>query len=158
MAKKVSGPAETVNYSYLPQLVGHLVGLVHLRATQLHTELLASLALTPKQFVALEFIANNPHISQKEIAGHIGTTPAVMVNILDALTERGFVERLRSTQDRRCHHIRLTTEGAAILDRLQQVAFEAEESFAAETELTVEERDTFLRTLQKITCRQPESA
>ena len=143
----------TINYSYLPQLVGHLVGLAHLQATQLHTEALAELDLSPKQFVALEFISNNPYISQKEIAHHIGTTPAVMVNILDVLTKRGYVERLRSQQDRRCHFVRLTEAGLAILEDLHRIAFEVETLFSQETGLTLAEREVLIRILRKMTKR-----
>jgi DNA-binding MarR family transcriptional regulator len=42
---------------------------------------------TPKQFVAMEFISKNPCISQKNIAENIGTAPAVMIGILDSLSE-----------------------------------------------------------------------
>ena len=90
-----------IDYSYLPDLVGHLLGLAHLRVTQLCTEVMEPLQLTPKQFVALEFIANNPCNSQKKIAEHIGTAPAVMVGILDTLGQRGLVRRVRSRNDRR---------------------------------------------------------
>ena len=69
------------DYGYLPTLVGHMAGLTHLRATQLFTEALSDLELTPKQAIALEFIANNPTISQREIAQHIGTTPTVLVRL-----------------------------------------------------------------------------
>ena len=54
-----------IDYSYLTQLVGHLSGLAHLRATQLCSAELAELELTPKQFVALEFISKNQTITQK---------------------------------------------------------------------------------------------
>ena len=56
-----------IDYSYLPDLVGHLVGLIHLHATQLCGEAMSPLGLTPKQFVTLEFISKNPEISQKDI-------------------------------------------------------------------------------------------
>ncbi len=142
-----------IDYSYLSELVGHLVGLAHLRATQLHTEMLSDLALTPKQFVALEFISNNPHISQKEIAHHIGTTPAVMVNILDALTDRGLVERVRAAEDRRRHYVRLTEAGIALLVELRRIALEMEVVFAEEAGVTAEERETLIQILRKITKR-----
>jgi DNA-binding MarR family transcriptional regulator len=45
------------------------------------------LQLTPKQFVAMEFISKNPCISQKNIAENIGTAPVVIVGILDSLSE-----------------------------------------------------------------------
>ena len=144
---------QTINYSFLPELIGHLVGLAHMRATELHSELLALLDLTPKQSVTMEFISKNLHVSQKEVAEHIGTTPAVMVNILDALTERGFVERHRSQQDRRRHYVRLTEAGTNLLEELRQIAFEAEARLAEETGITSEERETLLQILRRMTNR-----
>jgi DNA-binding MarR family transcriptional regulator len=142
-----------VNYSYLPDLVGHLVGLAHMHATQLCTEQMAPLNLTPKQFVTLEFVANNPEISQKDIAYHVGTTPPVMVTILDDLSERGLLERVRSTQDRRMQFVQITNEGRALLDDIRSRAFAVEHQIDEETGLTPEERTTLLELLRKITNR-----
>ena len=120
---------QIINYSYLPQLIGHLTGLTHLRAIQLCTDELEDVDLTPKQFVALEFIAKNPDISQKQIASHIGTTPTVLVNILDVLTERGLVERIKSRIDRRRHSVALTQAGKAMLPQIKTAAFAVETRF-----------------------------
>ena len=120
MATKLTQDA--LNYSYLPKLVGHLSGLAHLRATQLCAEELADLNLTPKQFVALEFIANNPTITQREIAAHVGTTPTVLVGVLDTLTERGLVQRVRSTIDRRRHSVKLTAQGEQLREQIATAA------------------------------------
>jgi DNA-binding MarR family transcriptional regulator len=45
------------------------------------------LQLTPKQFVAMEFISKNPCISKKNIAENIETDPTMMVGISDSLSE-----------------------------------------------------------------------
>ena len=143
-----------VNYSYLTDLVGHLAGLTHLRATQLCTAELAELGLTPKQFVALEFIANNPTISQKEIAAHIGTTPTVLVNLLDVMTERGLLVRIRSAQDRRRHSVVLTEEGEALRERVRQAAYAVEEQLQQESGLDAAEWQALQKLMQKLACRE----
>lgn len=147
-------PEQEIDYSYLPDLVGHLLGLAHLRVTQLCTEVMEPLQLTPKQFVALEFISNNPCISQKDIAEHIGTAPAVMVGILDTLGQRGFVRRVRAKNDRRKHYVQLTPEGEESLEEIRRLAIEVEELYAEETGLTESERKTVLAILRKMTNRQ----
>ena len=103
-----------IDYSYLPELVGHLLGLAHVAITQLCTEVMEPLKLTPKQFVAMEFISKNPCISQKNIAENIGTAPAVMVGILDDLSKRGLLKRKRSPHDRREYYVQLTPKGLSI--------------------------------------------
>lgn len=142
-----------VDYSYLPELVGHLLGLAHLQISQLCTEVMEPLQLTPKQFVALEFISKNPCISQKNIAENIGTAPAVMVGILDSLSERGLLERKRSPHDRREYFVQLTPKGIGLLDKIRQMAFEVEGLYQEKTGLTDEERATILPILRKMTNR-----
>ena len=144
---------ETIDYSYLTDLVGHLSGLAHLRATQLCTVELSEIGLTPKQFVALEFIANNPSIMQKEIAEHIGTTPTVMVNVLDVLAKRGLIERVRSTVDRRRHSVKLTELGQEILPRVRESADNVEHALFTESNMSEAEWQQLIHLMQKLTQR-----
>jgi DNA-binding MarR family transcriptional regulator len=142
-----------IDYSYLPELVGHLLGLAHLDISQLCTEVMEPLRLTPKQFVTLEFISKNPCISQKNIAENIGTAPAVMVGILDALSQRGLLERKRSPHDRREYYVQLTQKGLDMLPEIRRIAFEVEDLYQEKTGLTQDERETILPILRKITSR-----
>jgi DNA-binding MarR family transcriptional regulator len=156
--KKVNSNCEDttgkpVDYSYLPELVGHLLGLAHLEFSQLCTEVMEPLQLTPKQFVALEFISKNPCISQKNIAENIGTAPPVMVGILDTLSQRGLLERKRSPHDRREYYVQLTPKGVSMLAEIRRMAFEVEDLYQEKTGLTDKERATILPILRKITNR-----
>jgi len=146
-------PDKTIDYSYLPELVGHLLGLAHLEITQLCTEVMQPLQLTPKQFVAMEFISKNPCISQKNIAENIGTAPAVMVGILDYLSGRGLLKRRRSPHDRREYYVQLTPKGMDMLAEIRKMALEVEDLYQKKTGLTDEERATILPILRKITNR-----
>jgi DNA-binding MarR family transcriptional regulator len=111
------------------------------------------LQLTPKQFIALEFISKNPCISQKNIAENIGTAPAVMVGILDTLSERGLLKRKRSPHDRREYFIQLTPKGLNMLTEIRRMAFEVEELYQERTGLNQAERATILSILRKMTNR-----
>ena len=142
-----------IDYSYLPELLGHLLGLAHLAITQLCTEVMEPLQLTPKQFVAMEFISKNPCVSQKNIAENIGTAPAVMVGILDYLSKRGLLKRKRSPHDRREYYVRLTPKGIDMLVEIRRLAFQVENLYQEKTGLTDEERETILPILRKITNR-----
>ena len=142
-----------IDYSYLPELVGHLLGLAHVAITQLCTEVMEPLQLTPKQFVAMEFISKNPCISQKNIAENIGTAPAVMVGILDDLSKRGLLKRKRSPHDRREYFVQLTPKGLSLLTEIRRMAFEVEDLYQEKTGMTEEERATILPILRKITNR-----
>jgi DNA-binding MarR family transcriptional regulator len=142
-----------IDYSYLPELIGHLLGLAHVAITQLCTEVMEPLRLTPKQFVAMEFISKNPCISQKNIAENIGTAPAVMVGILDDLSKRGLLKRRRSPHDRREYYVQLTPKGLSLLAEIRRMAFEVEDLYQEKTGMTDKERATLLPILRKITNR-----
>jgi DNA-binding MarR family transcriptional regulator len=144
---------QPIDYSYLPELLGHLLGLAHLAITQLCTEVMEPLQLTPKQFVAMEFISKNPCISQKNIAENIGTAPAVLVGILDSLSKRGLLKRKRSPHDRREYFVQLTPKGTEMLVEIQKLAFKVEDLYQDRTGLTDEEKETILPILRKITNR-----
>ena len=146
-------PDKSTDYSYLPELVGHLLGLAHVAITQLCTEVMEPLRLTPKQFVAMEFISKNPCISQKNIAENIGTAPAVMVGILDDLSKRGLLKRKRSPHDRREYYVQLTPKGLSMLAEIRRMAFEVEDLYQEKTGMTDVERATILSILRKITNR-----
>jgi MarR family transcriptional regulator, organic hydroperoxide resistance regulator len=143
----------SIDYSYLPELVGHLLGLAHVRVTQICTEIMQPLDLTPKQFVTLEFVSKNPEIPQKDIAYHVGTSPPMMVNILDELDRHKLVQRVRSQDDRRRQFVRVTDKGTTLLENIKQKAFEVEDIFAAEANLTNDERETLLKLLKKLANR-----
>lgn len=142
-----------IDYSYLPELVGHLLGLAHVAIMQMCTEVMEPLKLTPKQFVAMEFISKNPCISQKNIAENIGTAPAVLVGILDDLSKRGLLKRKRSPHDRREYYVQLTPKGMSMLEEIRRMAFEVEDLYQEKTGMTDEERAIILPILRKITNR-----
>ena len=146
--------AASVDFSYWPHIVGHLSGLLHLRATQIAVEVMQPLGLVPKQFVALDFISKNPTLSQKEMAEYIGTTAPMMVHVLDALSERGLVKRVRSETDRRKQHMRLTAAGEALLDEIKERALEADRALLDSAEITPTEKETLLKLLRRLTDRE----
>lgn len=141
-----------IEYSYLPQLVGHMAGLAHLQAVRTWDEL-NTIGLTPKQFVALEFISNNLEVSQRQIAEHIGTTPTVIVGILDVLTELGLVRRVQSAEDRRRHTVVVTAEGEAVREHVETIAFAVESRLQADSGLDDAEWEALIVLLQRLTHR-----
>lgn len=110
-------------------------------------------ALTPKQSVALEFVASNSDVSQREIAAHIGTTPTVLVGLLDVLSKRGFVQRVQSTKDRRRHSVELTAAGEEIRPNVRTAFHNVEMRLQAESGLDSAEWETLIKLMQKLTHR-----
>ena len=119
------------------------------KATDIGLPFLAEIELTPKESTILEFIANNPAASQKEIARETGTKQSLLVNILDSLTKRGLLLRERSKVDRRRQHVRLTEQGEGLREQIRALQHAANEALVAEAGLSAEELETLVTLLQK---------
>jgi DNA-binding MarR family transcriptional regulator len=71
-----------------------------------------------------------------------------MAVTLDRMVERGWVERVRSTQDRRAQHIHLTKEGAQLVQRAEKVAATMEAPVLSV--LSVAEKALLIELLNKV--------
>jgi hypothetical protein len=78
----------------------------------------------------------------------VGLPPSRIVAFLDALQERGYVERRRNPADRRAHALFLTVKGRRVVDEGQARANRFEEEICAS--LSDEERATLLALLGRI--------
>jgi DNA-binding MarR family transcriptional regulator len=99
-------------------------------------------------FSSLELIAANPGISQAVLSAEVGLDKSALVPLIDALEGRGWVERTRSTTDRRRNHLSITDAGRGELDRLFDVLAVTEA--AGQAALTEEEREIVSRALDKV--------
>jgi DNA-binding MarR family transcriptional regulator len=88
----------------------------------------AELDLTPPQVGVLRVIAATPGRSQQAIAQQLATPPSRLVGLVDALADRGLVERRRNPDDRRLHALHLTDDGLTMLGRIAALGREHDEA------------------------------
>jgi DNA-binding MarR family transcriptional regulator len=112
------------------------------------SEIAASYGLHPMHFGMLTMIEAEEPISQRELARRTGIDPSTMVSRMDALYEKGLVERDRSPEDRRSYEIRLSPAGRKLLVDLRKRASAFAEQFFAP--LTAKERAQFHELLAKL--------
>jgi DNA-binding MarR family transcriptional regulator len=93
-------------------------------AAALFAERIAALDVTPPQVGLLRAIAATPGQSQQAIAQLLRTPPSRLVALVDALADRGLVERRRNPTDRRLHALHLTEDGRALLRRIETLGRE----------------------------------
>ena len=74
--------------------------------------------ITIDQWLTLKTIHDNPGISQKEIAVGVFKDQASITRIIDALVQKGFLQRKSSLQDRRRFDLELSSLGENVLDEL----------------------------------------
>ena len=110
------------------------------------------LGITPPHAGILRFVATTPSCNQQALAKRLGVLPSRMVILIDELTEKGLVERKRSTKDRRHSELVLTKRGRQMLEKLSKLAAEHEADLCAG--LTVEERNTLAALGRKIVHQQ----
>jgi DNA-binding MarR family transcriptional regulator len=104
--------------------------------------------LHPMHFGMLMILEAEEPISQHELGLRAGVDPSTMVMRMDALVDRGLVERVRSTEDRRSYEIRLSAEGRKVLRELRSKAKAHGDRFFAP--LTENERKQLHRLLTKL--------
>ncbi len=74
------------------------------------------------EFSILMLVAANPHVNQKQLGEALDISAPNMAVTLDRLVERGWVERVRSTKDRRAMHVHLTPNGVELVARAEKIA------------------------------------
>ena len=106
--------------------------------------------LTFTQFQLLNFLQNQPsgQSSLKELEKHMGVAQSTMVGLVKRSREKGFVECIEDTADRRVKFVRITTEGLNICCAMEQKAHCAEERLLQN--LTCEERSILIVLLSKV--------
>ena len=110
------------------------------------------LGVAPRHAGILRIIAATPGCNQRTLAKRLGVLPSRMVILLDELTEKGLIERERSTKDRRHSKIVLTRRGEGMLDKLSRLAAEHEADLCAA--LTTKEREQLAALGRKIVHQQ----
>lgn len=116
------GPHDTLDY-----LLHHIVALLTKQSDQVLQE---QLGLTLSQFKILRILQASSRTPQKEIASTLGQTEASISRQVKLMMERGLLQSLRNTQDKREHLTVLTPKGeqlnmvaAGVLDRYYTPVF-----------------------------------
>ncbi len=87
-----------------------------IRAADLRSKQLGKLTgLTAPQLLVLRTIGDADNVSMSQIANNISLSQATVTTIVDRLETRGFVNRIRSVQDKRKTFVRLTPKGTETL-------------------------------------------
>ena len=127
---------------------GFLLRKVSAAAFQAFSAMVGEHDLHPMHFGMMLILEAEEPISQHELGVRAGIDPSTMVMRMDALIDRGLVERVRSAEDRRSYEIRLSVEGRKLLRELRAKAQEHGDRFFAP--LSDNERKQLHRLLTKL--------
>ncbi len=114
-------------------------------------EILDPLDLEPRDFALLRAVRAAEGLSQQALAERMRVQPSRMVAFIDALEERGLLERRQRSDDRRLRALHLTDTGQELLGRAFALALEHERDLCAD--LSEQEREQLLALLQRVAQR-----
>lgn len=112
------GPGEYA----LEDQVGHLLRRAHQRATAIFLARIGEAELTPTQWAALVKLRDTAGASQNHLGRLTAMDPATIQGVVRRLEDRKLIERADDPDDRRRSMLRLTQQGAQLVDRLKDNA------------------------------------
>jgi DNA-binding MarR family transcriptional regulator len=131
-----------------PQNLAFLLSQVGIHASRRFAERLAEVDLQPPLFRVLNLVDAAEGRSQQEIAKAVQAPPSRMVGFVDALEQRGLVERRADLKDRRVRALYLTPAGREALARGREVARRHEAELTQG--LVGDERERLIELLRKV--------
>jgi DNA-binding MarR family transcriptional regulator len=126
-----------------------LLSQVGARSAQIFTERLLPLGISPRGYVVLSNLAaagDSP--TQQQLADALGIHRNNMVGLIDELEAAGWVQRHRSTRDRRAFGVRLTETGLALVGQIDRLIPTLDDELAQR--LTDNERKTMVALLKQV--------
>lgn len=141
-------PARHLDDAALSHLVGYAASRAALELRKVFTRHMAPLDLRVPEFSILMLVASNDEVNQKQLGQALDISPPNLAVTIDRMAECGWVERVRSTRDRRAQHVHLTVRGRAVAERSRRIAATMEEEALAS--LTRAERALLIELLRKI--------
>lgn len=106
------------------------------------------LGLSQVEYTTLVLIRSNPEVTGKKLCLALNHAAARMSLILDRLSERGLVARTQSGEDKRVQNLRLTRQGASLVEKALAIAASMEDDLLRC--LTKVEKAVLLELLQKV--------
>ena len=111
-----------LDQSRLTHLVGYAASRASIELKKSFARHLGPLGLKAVEFSILVLVAANPEVNQKQLGQALDVSAPNMAITLDRMVERGWVERVRSTRDRRAMLIHLTVAGRELVQRAEKIA------------------------------------
>ncbi len=114
--------ADTLDQSRLSHLVGYAAKRAAVELKKSFHRHMGPLQLKGVEFSILVLVASNVDVNQKQLGQALDLSPPNLAVILDRMAERGLLERVRSTVDRRAQIVHLTEAGEALCARAEAVS------------------------------------
>jgi DNA-binding MarR family transcriptional regulator len=111
-----------LDQSRLTHLVGYAATRASVELKKSFNKHLGPLQLKAVEFSILVLVASNEQVNQKQLGQALDVSPPNLAVTLDRMVERGWVERVRSTEDRRSQIVVLTKSGQQLVQKAEKIA------------------------------------
>jgi DNA-binding MarR family transcriptional regulator len=145
-----------LDQSRLTHLVGYAASRASIELKKTFQKHLGPLQLKAVEFSILVLVASNERVNQKQLCQSLEVSAPNMAITLDRMVERGWVARVRSTEDRRAQLINLTPAGRQVVQRAEKIAAVMEHD--AISVLSEAERLLLIELLLKVARGRPHKA
>jgi DNA-binding MarR family transcriptional regulator len=135
-----------------PRSVGFLISQLGFFSSRRFTEALEPLAIGPRDFLLMRFVAASDGQSQQTLAEQLGVPASRMVALVDHLEEMGLVERRPDPEDRRVRRLFITRKGRSVLEKAGKIAIDYETQLCAG--INREEREQLIDLLRRLQVTQ----
>ena len=148
MARPTTPHVEAVDTGYLDGLIGYNARRAALAVIEVFLQRMAVYDLRPVDFSVLSLIVHNPGITSRQLCGTLGILPPNLVGMIDALEQRGILQRKPHPKDGRATGLHVTAAGARLMREAERTAAQLEAEVAHR--LTASEAKTLIRLLRKV--------
>lgn len=77
--------------------------------------------LTMQQFRVLAFVVMDPGLTGHELGERLGVSPPTASGLVDRLVEKGLLERVEDSADRRIRRLHITNDGVALTRQMDSL-------------------------------------
>ncbi len=141
-------PATDLDDSRLTCLVGYAASRASIELKKSFARAIGPFGVKASEFSILMLLAANADVNQKQLGRSLEISPPNMAVTLDRMAGRGWIERVRSTRDRRSQQIHLTDAGRELVRKTEKISRSMEQSALAV--LSEAERALLIELLLKV--------
>ncbi|WP_246116829.1 MarR family winged helix-turn-helix transcriptional regulator [Denitrobaculum tricleocarpae] len=141
-------PEDSQEQFVLDQQISHLLRRAHQRASAIFLSVLGEHQITPTQFFAMARLHEKGQLSQNKLGRYAAMDPATIQGVIRRLHERGMIERIPDSTDRRRMVLSLSPLGYKTVEELLAGAKRVDSEILGP--LSEEERAQFLSLVKKV--------
>jgi DNA-binding MarR family transcriptional regulator len=141
--------AQGLDQSCMAHLLGYQITQANVSSRKVFLKHIGEpFKLSPVEFTILMLVAHNQDATQKQLSQALAVSAPNVTALLDRMTERELLKRVRNETDRRSQHVRLTRQGASLVREVHEVSLTMERDLLRH--LSDAERGILIELLQKV--------